>query len=50
MNSKTWSHLTTLTLLAALALPLQLAAQDRAKRQHHHQYTHSVITSCTQAE
>jgi isopenicillin N synthase-like dioxygenase len=29
-----------LTLLAALALPLQLAAQDGAKRHHHHQYHH----------
>jgi probable HAF family extracellular repeat protein len=40
MNSKTWTRITALALFAALALPVQLAAQDKAKRHHHHQYHH----------
>jgi probable HAF family extracellular repeat protein len=40
MNSKTWTCIITLTLFAALAMPVQLAAQDHAKRDHHHQYHH----------
>jgi probable HAF family extracellular repeat protein len=39
MNSKTWTRI-TLVLFAALALPLQLAAQDNAKPHHHHKYHH----------
>jgi len=38
MNSKTWTRIIALTLFAALALPLQLAAQNNAK--HTHQYHH----------
>jgi probable HAF family extracellular repeat protein len=41
MNSKTWMRIITLTLFAAaLALPLQLAAQGNAKQHHPHQYHH----------
>ena len=40
MNSKTWKHINALTLLTALAMPLQLAAQDSAKQNHHHRYHH----------
>jgi hypothetical protein len=44
MNSKTWTRIITLALLAALALPLQLAAQNTAKRHHPHQYHHYQVT------
>ena len=40
MNSKTWTHIIALALFAALALPLQLAAQDNAKPHHRRQYHH----------
>ena len=40
MNSKTWMRIIALALFAALALPLQLAAQDGAKPHPHHQYHH----------
>jgi probable HAF family extracellular repeat protein len=40
MNSKTLTRIIALTVFAALALPLQLAAQDNAKPHHHHQYHH----------
>jgi hypothetical protein len=42
MNSKTWMRIVALALFAALALPLQMAAQEKAKqKQHHpHQYHH----------
>jgi len=43
MNSKKWTHIIALTLLAALAIPVQLAAQDAAKRPHPHQYHHYQI-------
>jgi probable HAF family extracellular repeat protein len=43
MKSTTWTCIITLTLLAALAIPAQLAAQDNAKRDHHHQYHHYQI-------
>ena len=43
MNSKTWTRIIALTLFAALALPLQLAAQDQAKSNHPHQYHHYQI-------
>jgi probable HAF family extracellular repeat protein len=44
MNSKTWTRIIALTLFAALALPLQLAAQTNAKRHHPHQYHHYQIS------
>jgi len=42
MNSKTWTRIIALALFAALAMPVQLAAQDNTKRDHHHhhQYHH----------
>jgi hypothetical protein len=40
MNSKTWTRIIALTLFAALTIPVQLAAQDKAKRHHPHQYHH----------
>ncbi|MFZ0796566.1 MAG: hypothetical protein WCA13_12180 [Terriglobales bacterium] len=38
MNSKTWTRLIAMTSLAALAIPVQLAAQDKQQPQHkfHH--------------
>ena len=48
MNSRTWTRIIALTLFAALALPLQLAGQNRAKQHHPHQYHHyQVITPAT---
>jgi hypothetical protein len=46
MNSKTWTRIITVALLAALALPLQLAAQNTAKRHrpHPHRYHHYQVT------
>jgi len=41
MNSKAWTRIITLTLFAALALPLQLAAQALSQPQH--QYHHYQI-------
>jgi probable HAF family extracellular repeat protein len=38
MNSKTWTRIIALALFAALAIPVQLAAQDRTQPQH--QYHH----------
>jgi probable HAF family extracellular repeat protein len=43
MNSKTWMRIVGLTLLVALAIPVQLAAQDTAKPHHFHQYHHYQI-------
>jgi probable HAF family extracellular repeat protein len=43
MNCKTWVRIITLTLFAALAIPLSLAAQDNAKQHHHHKYHHYQI-------
>jgi len=42
MNPKTSTPIIAMTLFAALALPLQLAAQDSAKQKPHqpHQYHH----------
>jgi probable HAF family extracellular repeat protein len=40
MNSKTWTRIIALTLFAALAMPVRLPAQDKAKPHHHHQYHH----------
>jgi len=40
MSSKTWTRIIALSLFAALALPLQLAAQDKAKQEHPHQFHH----------
>jgi probable HAF family extracellular repeat protein len=40
MNSKTWTRIIALALFAALALPLHLAAQDKAKQDHHHNFHH----------
>ena len=34
MNCKTWTRIIALTLLAALAIPVSLAAQDRTQPQH----------------
>ena len=45
MNSKTWTRIIALTLFAAaMALPLQLAAQGNAKQHHPHQYHHYQIS------
>jgi probable HAF family extracellular repeat protein len=41
MNSKIWTRFIALILFAALALPLQVAAHDTAKK--HHQYHHYQI-------
>lgn len=38
MNSKTWTRIIALASFAALALPLQLAAQEKAQQNHHHHY------------
>ena len=43
MNSKIWTRTIALTLFAALAIPMQLAAQGKEKRHHHHQYHHYQI-------
>jgi probable HAF family extracellular repeat protein len=45
MNSKIkiWTRIIALTLLAALAIPAQLAAQETAKPHHPHQYHHYQI-------
>jgi probable HAF family extracellular repeat protein len=43
MNSKTWTRIIALTLFAALANPVSLAAQDNAKQHHHHKYHHYQI-------
>ena len=40
MNSKTWPRIIALTLFATLAMPASLAAQDKAKQHHPHQYHH----------
>jgi hypothetical protein len=40
MNSKTWTRIIALTLFAALANKVSLAAQDNAERHHHHKYHH----------
>ena len=41
MNSKTWTRIIALSLFAVLAIPVQLAAQDRTQPQH--QYHHYQI-------
>jgi probable HAF family extracellular repeat protein len=38
MNSKTWTRIIAMTSLAALAIPAQVAAQD--KQQHQHKFHH----------
>jgi uncharacterized membrane protein len=43
MNSKTWTRIIALTLFAALALPLPVAAQGNAKQHHPHQYHHYQV-------
>ena len=43
MNTKIWMRIIALTLFAALALPLQLAAQNTAKQHQPHQYHHYQI-------
>ncbi len=45
MNSKTWTRIIALALLAALAIPVQLAAQDAAKPHHPHQYHHYQLVN-----
>jgi len=40
MNSKTWTRIIAMTLLAALAMPVSVAAQDKGKPDHPHQYHH----------
>jgi len=44
MNPKTWTRIIAMTLFAALALPLQLAAQGAAKPHHPSQYHHYQIS------
>jgi len=43
MNCKTWTRIIALVLFAVLALPLYLAAQDKPKQRHTHQYHHYQI-------
>ncbi len=43
MKFQTWNRVITGTLLATLAISVQLAAQDAAKQQHPHQYHHYQI-------
>jgi probable HAF family extracellular repeat protein len=43
MNCQFWTRLIALTLFAALAIPVSLAAQDNAKQHHPHQYHHYQI-------
>jgi probable HAF family extracellular repeat protein len=43
MSSKTWTHIIALTLFAALAIPVSLAAQDQAKPKHHGKHHHYQI-------
>jgi probable HAF family extracellular repeat protein len=38
MNSKTWTRIVALTLFAALAMPVSLAAQNSAKPHQYHHY------------
>ncbi len=39
MNSKRWPHIIALALFAAIAMPIQLVAQDKQERDHkHHHY------------
>jgi probable HAF family extracellular repeat protein len=40
MNSKPWTHIIALTLLAALAITGSSTAQDNAERHHHHKHHH----------
>jgi probable HAF family extracellular repeat protein len=40
MNSQKWTNTMALTLLAALAIPVQVAAQSEGKEDHPHQYHH----------
>jgi uncharacterized membrane protein len=40
VNSKTWTHIIALILLATLVIPVQLAAQNAAKLHHPHQHRH----------
>ena len=42
MNSKTWMRIIVLALFAALALPLQLAAQGTAKPHQPHPSIHTT--------
>ena len=44
MNSKTWTRIIALTLFAALAIPFQLAAQDKAKPNTINTITTSSLT------
>ena len=43
MNCKTWTRIIGLTLLAMLAIPVQLAAQNTVKPHHPHKYHHYQI-------
>ncbi len=40
MNCKLWTRSIALTLFTAMAIPVSLAAQGKANRDHHHQYHH----------
>jgi hypothetical protein len=40
MNSKTWTRIIAVTLFAALAIPVSLAAQDKTKPDHHYRHRH----------
>jgi probable HAF family extracellular repeat protein len=40
MKSRILTLIAAMTLFAALALPVSLAGQDKAKRHHHHKYHH----------
>ncbi|MGB9206211.1 MAG: hypothetical protein WCB94_19795 [Terriglobales bacterium] len=43
MNSKTWTRIIALALFAALTIPVQLAAQDKAKPDHHQYHHYQLI-------
>jgi len=42
MNSKTWTRIIAMTLFA-VAVPVSLAAQNKTKPDHHHQYHHYQV-------
>jgi len=45
MNCRTWTRIIALALFAALALPLQMEAQNAAKQHHPHQYHHYQLVA-----
>jgi probable HAF family extracellular repeat protein len=45
MNSKTWMCIIALTVLATLAIPVQSAAQNNTKQDHHHNPHHYQLVN-----